>query len=740
MYDFKTLSPLDFEDLVRDLLQADMGIRLESFGPGPDQGIDCRHAKGSNQLIVQAKHLASSSSAAIVTAAKKELPKIQRLSPSRYILAASLPLTPHLKTRILAELPGVPLAEGDILGKSELNSLLGKHPAIEQQHFKLWLASAAVLDRILHSGVYNRTAAEMEVIRTMIPRFVANPSISEAESILTKVGALVIAGEPGVGKTTLARLLLWLHAEQGWKIFVVDDIQEAYEVADANERRLILFDDFLGQVRLSLDLVRSMDQGLPRLLSRVRGNKNLRFILTTRDYILRQAQSHAQRLDAAHIASNELVLRVGAYTRGIRARMLYNHIYHSGLAPEQYSELLSDDFYLKIIDHKNFNPRLIDLLTSPEYVALSDAPLRATILAVLSSPQTLWDKPFRSHISGEARALLFALYFNRPEVFIVALQRSFSRSLEAMELSVAEAERYASFRSALKETEGSFIAIENRKVRFANPGVRDFIGQVVIEDRFLPHALKTLTEYDEVDQAWTFFSSQGPRAQQGHPLTATWELAAERMIEDCGGSAHERYRLVLDMYNDLKSERLLGLVRRTLTDIEGSEPDDCDASECTAVLEATEMSLLPIDDLDYAKGVCARDVAARLAHNGIQLTLDEIRSVTDALTGFSDDPSIATDAAHDALTGFIDGIDDGINEISSLSELEEFSTELRTLMSDYSVCRWAVERELQERREQLERLELRDDYERYKGSHSMPRTVDATDGEIRSMFSQLWNG
>jgi Restriction endonuclease len=55
MYDFSSLSPLDFEELVRDLLQVELGLRFESFGPGPDRGIDFRCAVGDG-LIVQAKH------------------------------------------------------------------------------------------------------------------------------------------------------------------------------------------------------------------------------------------------------------------------------------------------------------------------------------------------------------------------------------------------------------------------------------------------------------------------------------------------------------------------------------------------------------------------------------------------------------------------------------------------------------------------------------------------------------
>ena len=47
MYDFRTLSPLDFEELVRDLLQAEFGLLFESFGPVRDWGIDFRFAHAS---------------------------------------------------------------------------------------------------------------------------------------------------------------------------------------------------------------------------------------------------------------------------------------------------------------------------------------------------------------------------------------------------------------------------------------------------------------------------------------------------------------------------------------------------------------------------------------------------------------------------------------------------------------------------------------------------------------------
>ncbi|MEW3697708.1 hypothetical protein QOZ28_31765, partial [Pseudomonas aeruginosa] len=100
-----------------------------------------------------------------------------------------------------------------------------------------------------------RTDAELARIKQLVPKFVHNASLGEAEKILQDRGALIIAGEPGVGKTTLGRMLLWLHMEQNWKVFVVDDLQEAMAVSTAGEKRLIFFDDFLGQISLTNELL-----------------------------------------------------------------------------------------------------------------------------------------------------------------------------------------------------------------------------------------------------------------------------------------------------------------------------------------------------------------------------------------------------------------------------------------------------------------------------------------------------
>ncbi len=318
MHDFRRLSPLDFEKLVRDLLQEELKLRIESFGPGKDGGVDFRFAHAGKTTVIQVKHYVDTPARALVRVVAKENEKVARLKPDRYVLATSAKLSPALKDKIINAMPNTPLKYEDILGRDDINNLLELHPRILRQHFKLWLTHTDILDRIIHSGIHNRTDAEIELIKNLVPRFVQNDSVAKAEAILESRGALIIAGEPGVGKTTLARILTWLHLAQDWRVFVVDDLKEAMDVCTVGEKRLIFLDDFLGQISLTNDAIRNVDQRLPIFLERVRSNKDLRFVLTTRDYLLTQAQQQSVRLASEKILASELVLNVGSYTRAIR--------------------------------------------------------------------------------------------------------------------------------------------------------------------------------------------------------------------------------------------------------------------------------------------------------------------------------------------------------------------------------------------------------------------------------------
>jgi hypothetical protein len=758
MYDFRTLSPLDFEELVRDLLQAEFGLLFESFGPGRDLGTDFRFAHGRGNAIVQAKHYPDATAADLLRIAGRENEKVAKLKPTRYLLATSAVVTPHSKTKLREALSAAPLGLADIFGREDLNNLLGRHKEIERKHFKLWLASTAVLERILHSGVYNRTETEIEIVKKMVPKFVYNESVARAEEILSKHGALIIIGEPGVGKTTLARMLLWLHAEQDWKIFVIDDIKEAFEMANEGEKRLIFFDDFLGQVRLSADLIRGMDQRFPPFLQRVRNNKDIRFMLTSRDYILHQAQAESSRLSSPTVNAIEFTLNVGTYSRGERARMLFNHLYFSDISTQEREALLSDDFFLRIIDHRNFNPRLIDLLTDADYISITGSPIRVIVQTVLENPQELWKVPYRSHMSHEARALMLALFFNEHNPGIAALERAFGRMSKVMGLPFGVVEIPIKFRSALREIEGSVLAIRDRHVTFANPGIRDFLQGVINEDSFLPFAVGAVTKFAEVNQAWTFFHAQKfpprrfdsvrrewvsqpaqPKLPQD-PTSAAWEGAASRLISDGSGTRLERLRLFISMFDYLESEGLLPIVAAAIRDLADSEIEGTEAQKCAEVIEAISSSLLPAEIQEQAQRVACSSAEKMLSeYSG--LNLDEIESVVWALSEHSPNREAAAAATDIALKEFVRYLGDYLDSTESSEGLEEEEQRLRTLFRDYgfldNLTDSKIQRSFQRRHEELDEKEYEDDENYSRSGRDSSLESQISDGEIKSMFGQL---
>lgn len=741
MYDFRALSPIDFELLVRDLLQAELSITMESFGPGKDGGIDFRFAMADQDVVVQAKHYVEGGPRSLLRAAMKEDSKVQKLAPSRYILATSLSLTPELKRKIIEAMPSTPICSGDVIGREDLNNFLGRHPHVLRQHFKLWLTSTVVLERILHSAVYNRTDAELDRIRQLVPKFVHNASVAEAETILEDRGALIIAGEPGVGKTTLGRMLLWLHMEQNWKVFVVDDLQEAMAVSTAGEKRLIFLDDFLGQISLTNELLGKVDQRLPVFLDRLRNNKDLRFILTTRLYLLNQAQIQSDKLSSPRVAASEMILNVGVYTRIIKAKVVFNHIYFSDLVEEEKVKLLDGDFFLKMIDHRNFSPRLIELLTSADYYSVDDESIQATVLRVLDNPSELWDRPYRSHLSADARCLLWAIFFTGLYIGKDLCFQLFKRITANAGQQIAPADAVSRFRTGLKELSGSFVEVGEQEISFANPGIRDFLSKVFIDDHLLPVVVRSVSTLYEFRSAWNFFRTNITlcRGQFGdHDL---WIAAMDRIQGHWSTTAIESLRFILEMIEHFPGLQIQALLDKIISDLMSQGIESKNHYDCLFSLRQLKRLQLRKDDLlEPACKALTNAAANMLAHAGEDLAIDDITSIADALEPLTEH-GLVRSAASDALRGFILGIEGKLYDVSSSQELDTFRDDLVSAAKAYGVrIDAALKQDIQSRREVLENREGEEDTDPYQQAESQAAAGEISDDEIKSMFSLMATG
>lgn len=152
-YDFASLSHSQFEDLCRDLIGAELGVRFEAFPEGPDDGMDGRHAAADGATILQAKHYLRSGAGKLLTKMKAERASIDALEPRRYILATSATLTPKNKADLASAIGPTLHSTGEIFGQGDLNALLRKFPHIETSHQALWGQNSAVLKSIVTQAV-----------------------------------------------------------------------------------------------------------------------------------------------------------------------------------------------------------------------------------------------------------------------------------------------------------------------------------------------------------------------------------------------------------------------------------------------------------------------------------------------------------------------------------------------------------------------------------------------------------
>lgn len=268
-YDFKILQPSEFECLSRDLIQARDGVFIESFTAGKDGGIDFRYALSKDKAaIIQVKRYETLAS--LLSILKKEVEKVKKLKPQRYYVVTSVGLTPNNKDAIKDIFAGVPLSTEDILGRDDLNNLLGIYPDIEKKYYKLWLSSTNVLESILHKRIENWAAFEMDRIKSDIHQYVINKSFDEALNILSEHKYVIISGIPGIGKTTLARMLVYQLLANGMEefIFIPSDIDDAVEMFREDKKQIFFFDDFLGSTVLEMG-ERKFDQKILSFIEKV---------------------------------------------------------------------------------------------------------------------------------------------------------------------------------------------------------------------------------------------------------------------------------------------------------------------------------------------------------------------------------------------------------------------------------------------------------------------------------------
>lgn len=506
-YTFETLGSTEFELLVRDLLNNEYRlvkkykngladhksiIQFNSFKEGKDQGIDLyyeyKRAKDESKgcVVVQVKHSKKDYKELERNLRKKnngvsEIDKVIKLSPDKYIFATSVPLSLHNKQSIKNLFSPYILRVEDIYGRDDLNRLLETYPRIEKRYVTLYFSNHLVLERLLKSNIYVRSNYTIPTIQRSLAKYVQTESYSKALSILNEKDILIIKGMPGIGKSSLAELLL-LHLASKYKnIYIIQTLRDDYEsLIEDNESAVFFFDDFLGANYNEVSGSNYDNTRLHHLFRRIRMNRNKKLIVTTRTVVLNKATSVSDKIKRIVERSSHYEIALSSYSFEERKDILKKHCNYYGI---KYDDKIVNAN--ELIYHESFSPRIVDHYLGKEIngsIRLDE--VYDKIIKGFDNPVEIWEHSYKNQISSIDRMFLSALFLYGAPATDVEMKDMFQGRITYEKLKNNYTENYREYKDSFKILDGAFIDYTKDRsftddyvIQFINPSIKDFLAE-----------------------------------------------------------------------------------------------------------------------------------------------------------------------------------------------------------------------------------------------------------------------
>ena len=207
-------------------------------------------------------------------------------------------------------------------------------------------------------------------------------------------------------------MLVYNYLAHGYEefIYVVDDLDNASKVYEKNKKQVFFFDDFLGSNFFDIQKQStSFENKLITFINRIQKSPNSLFIMTTREYILSDANNYYEKLDLNKIDIAKCTIDLSNYTELVRAKILYNHLAEANMPSAYIDVLIEDKNYEQIIKHPNFNPRVIEAFINQKiWNDISPENFMTTVIVFFDKPLSVWEKAFEN-LNPFARYTLLVL-------------------------------------------------------------------------------------------------------------------------------------------------------------------------------------------------------------------------------------------------------------------------------------------------------------------------------------------
>ena len=327
-----------FQDLVGCIFTEVMGQSFQQYADVHDGGRDGAYYGQwtpqdgealSGSFTIQCKHTNKSNKTLPNSVIDKELPKIGRLSikglVDNYIFVTNHTLTGEIEQDAKKRFEAAGAKFACVYGPEWINTKITENPRLRRLVPRVY--GLGDLTQILSHQSYRQTLTELLDDKLDLECFVSTEAYRKSARALSTRGFVILLGEPGSGKSVIAKLLA-LSAADEWelqpiKLHKPDDLERLYNPDDPGQ--FLWIDDAFGVTQFDLIRVQEWNHRLSSLKSVINTGKT-RVVFTSRDYIFNAAKDYLIERHFELFNDNQITIKVEELTEYERQMILYNHL------------------------------------------------------------------------------------------------------------------------------------------------------------------------------------------------------------------------------------------------------------------------------------------------------------------------------------------------------------------------------------------------------------------------------
>ena len=337
-FDLHKLGWKAFQDLVGCIFTEVMGQSFQQFADVHDGGRDGVYYGQwtpqdgealSGSFTIQCKHTNNINKILRDTAIKKELSKIGRLSKKglvdNYIFVTNHTVTGEIEQDAKKRFEAAGARYACVYGPEWINTKIAENPRLRRLVPRVY--GLGDLTQILSHQSYRQTLAELLDDKLDLKCFVPTEAYRKSARALSTRGFVILLGEPGSGKSVIAKLLA-LSAADEWelqpiKLHKPDDLERLFNPDDPGQ--FLWIDDAFGATQFDPIRVQEWNQRLSSLKSSINTGKT-RVVFTSRDYIFNAAKDYLKERHFELFNDSQITIKVEELTENERQMILYNHL------------------------------------------------------------------------------------------------------------------------------------------------------------------------------------------------------------------------------------------------------------------------------------------------------------------------------------------------------------------------------------------------------------------------------